>query len=60
MKIRLSEKEDLPSILQLFKELDAKHYRNSIDVKKDIKEERYLILFTNFFKGNSNLNPNSC
>lgn len=55
MKIRLAKKEDCLSILPLFKELDAKHARNSIDVKKEIHLDRYNLLFTNVFKEESNL-----
>lgn len=55
MKIRVALPEDVQYILPLFRELDAKHYRNSADVKNDISDRRYLILFENFFKENSNL-----
>lgn len=55
MNIRLAQSLDVKFILPLFKELDAKHYRNSVDVKNNINDERYLVLFDNFFKENSNL-----
>jgi len=55
MIIRLAKKEDFPSILPLFKELDAKHSRNSSDMKENIAEQRYTILFFNAFTENSNL-----
>lgn len=55
MTIRLAKREDCPFILPLFKELDAKHSRNSIDVKEEIHVDRYNILFANAFKDDSNL-----
>lgn len=55
MKIRLARKEDCDAILPLFKELDAKHSKNSVDIKDYIHFERYNFLFTNVFKENSNL-----
>lgn len=55
MIIRLAVPGDVQSILPLFKELDAKHYENCADVKNEISDKRYLILFDNFFSQNSNL-----
>ncbi|KVV16344.1 GNAT family N-acetyltransferase [Flavobacterium sp. TAB 87] len=55
MIIRLATPADVPSILPLFKELDAKHYENCADVNKEISDKRYFILFDNFFRQNSNL-----
>lgn len=55
MIIRSAQRGDCPSILPLFKELDAKHFRNSVDVREEIQLERYNILFANVFKNDSNL-----
>ncbi len=55
MKIRLAIPEDVQGILPLFKALDEKHYRNSNDIRSEIKPERYTFLFDNTFKENSNL-----
>lgn len=55
MEIRLATQADVKSILPLFRELDAKHYRKSVDVRSDISDKRYLALFDVFFSENSNL-----
>lgn len=55
MIIRPALPSDVQSILPMFKELDAKHYENCADVKNEISDKRYFILFDNYFRQNSNL-----
>lgn len=55
MRIRPATQDDLPAILPLFQDLDAKHRRSSKDIRDEIKPERYELLFNSTFKENSDL-----